>query len=114
MDTNEESSRKRNANSVESKNSSELEKYVTNIGNIISYEENQISDDETLLNISDYSTTTTLLINEVINLDEENSESSIAEPFQAILLKDLDYDPCNVLNGFLECEKQNNCIFNLL
>ncbi|CAG8828970.1 36865_t:CDS:2, partial [Gigaspora margarita] len=50
---------------------------LSTVGNIISFEENQISDDEILLDTPDYPTT--LLINEVINLDKENSESSIAE-----------------------------------
>ncbi|CAG8758652.1 7058_t:CDS:1, partial [Racocetra fulgida] len=68
----------------------------------MSYEEDQISDDETS------SDTTTLLINEIVDLEiEKNSESLVAETAQAVLPEDLDYDPFNVLNSFLEREKQN-------
>ncbi|CAG8789359.1 28982_t:CDS:2 [Gigaspora margarita] len=51
---------------------------------------------------------TTLLINEIVDLEiEENSESHVAETAQAVLSEDLDYDPSEVLNSFLEREKQN-------
>ncbi|CAG8732961.1 9747_t:CDS:1, partial [Cetraspora pellucida] len=79
-------------------------------GNIISYEEDQISinNEISLDNItSNYSTT--LLIEDIINLRiEENSESSSVRTAQDVLSNDLDYDPCDILDHFLEHEKQNN------
>ncbi|CAG8852448.1 17106_t:CDS:1 [Gigaspora margarita] len=63
-------------------------------------------DDEPLSDTSNYSTT--LLINEIIDLEiEENSEPLTEETFRAVLSEDLDYNPCDVLNRFLEREKQN-------
>ncbi|CAG8776827.1 4557_t:CDS:1, partial [Cetraspora pellucida] len=66
--------------------------------------ENQIRvDDETLSYniVSNYSPT--LLIGEIIDLKtENNSESSVVETAQAVLPEDLDYNPSDVLNNFLE------------
>ncbi|CAG8610527.1 29447_t:CDS:2 [Gigaspora margarita] len=79
---------------------------LSSVGNIMCYEENQMDDDdEPLLDISNYSTT--LLINEVIDLEIKNSEPLMEETSRAILSEDLDYNPCNVLNRFLEREKQS-------
>ncbi|CAG8685353.1 1070_t:CDS:2 [Cetraspora pellucida] len=64
-------------------------------------------DDETLSYniVSNYSPT--LLIGEIIDLKtENNSESSVVETAQAVLPEDLDYNPSDVLNNFLEGEKQ--------
>ncbi|CAG8491287.1 11182_t:CDS:1, partial [Racocetra persica] len=72
----------------------------------MSYEEDQIRDNETSSDI--FNSSTILLINEIIDLEiEEHSESSVAEMAQAVLSEDLDYDSSDVLNSFLECEKQN-------
>ncbi|CAG8822453.1 5521_t:CDS:2, partial [Gigaspora rosea] len=50
---------------------------------------------------------TTLIINEIIDLEiEENSEPPTEGTSRAVLPKDLDYEPCDVLNRFLEREKQ--------
>ncbi|CAG8519040.1 13239_t:CDS:2, partial [Dentiscutata heterogama] len=65
-----------------------------------------LENDEILLDIPNCPTT--LLINEIIDLEiEENSESSTAETSRAVLPEDFDYDPCDVLNRFLEREEQN-------
>ncbi|CAG8837021.1 29199_t:CDS:1, partial [Racocetra persica] len=72
----------------------------------MSYEEDQIRDDETSLDTSNSSTT--LLINEIVDLEiEEYSKSPVAEMVQAVLSEDLDYDLSDILNSFLEHEKQN-------
>ncbi|CAG8782020.1 16876_t:CDS:1, partial [Racocetra persica] len=72
--------------------------------NIMSYKEDQIRDDETSSDTSNGSTT--LLINKIVDLEiEEHSESPVAETAQAVLSEDLDYNPSNVLNSFLEHEK---------
>ncbi|CAG8706351.1 1063_t:CDS:2 [Gigaspora rosea] len=74
--------------------------------NIISYEKDQTRvDDETSSDTSNGSTT--LLINEIVDLEIENSESPVAETAQSVLSEDLDYDPSEVLNSFLERERQN-------
>ncbi|CAG8806188.1 7419_t:CDS:1, partial [Cetraspora pellucida] len=72
------------------------------------YEKDQISvnNEISLDNItSDYSTT--LLIEEIIDLGIKNSESSVVETAYTISPTDLDYDPYDVLNNFLKHEKQN-------
>ncbi|CAG8511066.1 32422_t:CDS:2, partial [Racocetra persica] len=81
-------------------------KGTSHFSNIMSYEEDQIRDDETSSDTSNSSTT--LLINEIVDLEiEEHLESSVAEMAQAVLSEDLDYNFSDVLNSFLECEKQN-------
>ncbi|CAG8699122.1 2766_t:CDS:2, partial [Acaulospora morrowiae] len=78
---------------------------ITSIGNIISCEGDQtrVSEENSLDNtISDCSAT--LLIKEIIDLTaEENS----LETVQIISPADLDYNPYDVLNSFLERESQN-------
>ncbi|CAG8723540.1 2211_t:CDS:1, partial [Cetraspora pellucida] len=72
------------------------------------YEEDQISINNKISldnMISDYSTT--LLIEKIIDLEIENSESSVVEMAYTVSPTDLDYDPCDVLNNFLEYKKQN-------
>ncbi|CAG8453719.1 6330_t:CDS:2 [Cetraspora pellucida] len=72
------------------------------------YEEDQISvNDETSLDNITSNYSTTLLIEEIIDLGIENLESSVVEMAHTVLAADLDYDPCDVLNNFLECEKQS-------
>ncbi|CAG8618966.1 2125_t:CDS:1, partial [Cetraspora pellucida] len=69
----------------------------------MSYEENHIDDDDEPLS----DTSNTLLINEIIDLEiEKNLEPLTEETSQAVLPEDLDYNPCDVLNRFLEREKQ--------
>ncbi|CAG8468718.1 8851_t:CDS:2 [Cetraspora pellucida] len=80
--------------------------YISSIGNIMSYEKEQISIDNKTSDISNKFTT--LLINEIINLEiEENSEFPIAETAQVVLSENFDYDSSDVLNSFLEHKKQN-------
>jgi len=77
---------------------------LSSVGNIMSYEENQMDDDDEPLS----DTSNTLLINEIIDLEiEENSEPLTEETSRAVLPEDLDYNPCDVLNRFLEREKQS-------
>ncbi|CAG8776049.1 35040_t:CDS:2, partial [Racocetra persica] len=79
--------------------------YVS-VSNIMSYEENQIRDDET--SSDTFNSSTILLINKIVDLKiEEHSKSPVAETAQAVLSEDLDYNLSDVLNSFLECEKQN-------
>ncbi|CAG8758209.1 9433_t:CDS:10, partial [Gigaspora margarita] len=80
---------------------------LSSVGNIMCYKENQIdNNDEPLSDISNYSTT--LLINEIIDLEiEKNSEPLMEEISRAVLSEDLDYNPCDVLNRFLEHKKQS-------
>ncbi|CAG8694027.1 634_t:CDS:1, partial [Cetraspora pellucida] len=69
---------------------------MSSVGNILSYEENQISvNDETLLDNMTSNYSTTLLIEEIIDLEIENSESSVVKMAHTVLLADLDYDPCD-------------------
>ncbi|CAG8830721.1 1938_t:CDS:1, partial [Gigaspora margarita] len=54
-----------------------------------------------------FNDSTILLIEEVFDLEtKENSESFVINTIQANFLDNLDYDPCDVLDNFLECEKQ--------
>jgi len=77
---------------------------LSSVGNIMSYEENQMDDDDEPLS----DTSNTLLINEIIDLEiEENLEPLTEETSRAVLLEDLDYNPCDILNRFLEHEKQS-------
>ncbi|CAG8836398.1 16742_t:CDS:1, partial [Gigaspora margarita] len=72
----------------------------------MSYEEDQTRvDDET--SSDTFNSSTTLLINEIVDLEIKNSESPVAKTAQAVLSEDLDYDPSEVLNSFLEHKKQN-------
>ncbi|CAG8669659.1 3979_t:CDS:1, partial [Racocetra fulgida] len=72
------------------------------------YKEDQAdANNESSLEKTTSNDSTTLLIGEIFNLEtEENSESSAVETAQADSLDNLDYDPCDVLNNFLEHEKQ--------
>ncbi|CAG8575229.1 6675_t:CDS:2 [Cetraspora pellucida] len=83
---------------------------ISSVGNIMNYEEDQISvnNEISLDNItSNYSMT--LLIEDIIDLRiEENSESSSVRTAQDVLPNDLDYDPCDMLDHFLEHKKQND------
>ncbi|CAG8846906.1 33681_t:CDS:1, partial [Racocetra persica] len=67
---------------------------ISLVSNIMSYEKDQIRDNETSSDISNGSTT--LLINEIVDLEiEKYSESPIAVIAQAVLSEDLDYGPSN-------------------
>ncbi|CAG8635706.1 12266_t:CDS:2 [Cetraspora pellucida] len=55
---------------------------------------------------SNYSTI--LLIEDIIDLEiEKNLKSFLIRIAQDVLPEDLNYNPYDVLNNFLECEKQN-------
>ncbi|CAG8765543.1 3342_t:CDS:1, partial [Cetraspora pellucida] len=70
----------------------------------MNYEEDQIRVNDKTLSyniVSNYSPT--LLIEEIIDLKtKNNSKSSVVETAQAVLPEDLDYNPSDVLNNFLE------------
>ncbi|CAG8833727.1 16263_t:CDS:1, partial [Gigaspora margarita] len=48
----------------------------------------------------------TLLIEEIINLEVKNLESSTVKITLIVSFADLNYDPQEVLNNFLECKSQ--------
>ncbi|CAG8791505.1 10658_t:CDS:1, partial [Racocetra fulgida] len=55
---------------------------------------------------ADYSTT--LLIEVIIDLTAENNSRPSVKTAQAVTSADLDYDPHDILNHFLEQENQGN------
>ncbi|CAG8839613.1 35366_t:CDS:2, partial [Gigaspora margarita] len=80
---------------------------ISSVGNIIRYEEAdqvEISEIVSLDNVAS-SSSTLLLIEEIINLEVENLESSV-KMTPMVFSADLDYDPQEVLNNFLERESQ--------
>ncbi|CAG8717172.1 26096_t:CDS:2, partial [Gigaspora margarita] len=80
---------------------------ISSVSNIIDYNEDQTgANNETSLEDM-FNDSTTLLIGEVFDLKtKENSESFAVNTVQADSLNNLDYDPCDVLDNFLEHEKQ--------
>ncbi|CAG8838958.1 29904_t:CDS:1, partial [Gigaspora margarita] len=77
----------------------------------MSYKDNQLEVSETNLLNNDHiisNNSTSLLIKEIVDLRiKEGLESSSMETAQAIS-SNLDYDPLDILNSFLECKKQDN------
>ncbi|CAG8822037.1 3983_t:CDS:2, partial [Gigaspora margarita] len=82
---------------------------ISSVGNIMDYNEDQTgANNETSLEDM-FNDSTTLLIGEVFDLEtEENSESFAVKTVQADSFDNLDYDPCDVLDNFLEREKQSS------
>jgi len=81
---------------------------IASIGDIMSYDEDQIrtNSENSLDNeMTDYSTT--LVIEEIVDLTTEKNLKSSLETAQVISSTDLDYDPHDILNNFLECENQD-------
>ncbi|CAG8650253.1 9087_t:CDS:1, partial [Racocetra fulgida] len=79
------------------------------VGNIMNCEDDQIrvSSENSLDNIvSDHSTT--LLIEDIVDLTAGNNSECSTRTAQTISSADLDYDPLDVLNSFLERENHNN------
>ncbi|CAG8820500.1 40750_t:CDS:2, partial [Gigaspora margarita] len=75
---------------------------ISSVGSIISYEEAdqvEISIIDSLDNVAS-SSSTLLLIEEIINLEVENLESSSVKMTLMVFSADLDYDLQEVLNNF--------------
>ncbi|CAG8693325.1 17419_t:CDS:1, partial [Racocetra fulgida] len=82
---------------------------LTSVGNIMDFVNNQmrVSSENSLDSVvSDHSTT--LLIEDIVDLTVGNNYEHSARTAQSISPVDLDYNPLDVLNGFLERENQNN------
>ncbi|CAG8707134.1 4413_t:CDS:2, partial [Racocetra fulgida] len=82
---------------------------LTSVGNIMNFEDDQIrvSSENSVNSVaSDHSTT--LLIENIVDLTVENNSEHSTKTAQTISPADLDYNPLDVLNGFLERENQNN------
>ncbi|CAG8814060.1 36292_t:CDS:2, partial [Gigaspora margarita] len=86
---------------------------IAKISSIMSYKDNQLEVSETNLLDNDNiisNNLISLLIEEIVDLRiEEGLESSSMETAQAIS-SNLDYDPLDILNSFLEREKQDNSL----
>ncbi|CAG8574175.1 7957_t:CDS:2 [Racocetra fulgida] len=82
---------------------------IASVGNVMNCEDDQmrVNSENSLDNIvSDHPTT--LLIEDIVDLTVENNSERSERTAQTISPADLDYDPLDVLNSFLERENQNN------
>ena len=80
---------------------------VASVGSIMSCEEDQIRvNEENLLDVIS-NRSTILLIEEIVDLTAERNSKSSARTTQIISPANLDYDPQDVLNSFLELERHN-------
>ncbi|CAG8713095.1 21344_t:CDS:1, partial [Racocetra persica] len=89
---------------------------ISSVGSIISYEEaDQVEISKVdLLDNAVSSSSTSLLIKKIINLEVKNLESSSIKTIPIVLSANLDYDLQEVLNNFLEYESQVKKIFSFL
>ncbi|CAG8574520.1 19710_t:CDS:2 [Racocetra fulgida] len=80
---------------------------VSSVSSIMSYEEmDQVEVSEINSLDAEVNSSTSLLIEEIINLEVENLESSTVKTTLMVSSADLDYDLQEVLNNFLECESR--------
>ncbi|CAG8807631.1 11712_t:CDS:1, partial [Racocetra fulgida] len=78
---------------------------ISSVSSIMSYEEmDQVEVSEINSLDAEVNSSTLLLIEEIINLEVKNLESSTIKMTPMVSSADLDYDPQEVLNNFLECE----------
>ncbi|CAG8625670.1 34031_t:CDS:2, partial [Gigaspora margarita] len=80
---------------------------IASVGNIMNCEDDQMSasSENSLNNI--VSDSTTLLIENIVDLIVGNNSECLSRTAETISPADLDYDPLDVLNSFLERENQN-------
>ncbi|CAG8730997.1 41909_t:CDS:2 [Gigaspora margarita] len=82
---------------------------ISSVSNIMDYNEDQTGANNEILLEDMSNNSITLSIEEIFDLEtEENSESFVAKTVQADFFDDLNYDPYDVLNNFLEHENQRS------